>query len=77
MDMGDMEVAQIRGVFFIRKSLQVFQKSLHQDHGLRFQHSPIFYFTSTLLFCGKMKSCCDCCFLQQIRPQATAQLYML
>ena len=26
---------------------------------------------------GKLKSCCDRCFPQQIRPQSTVQLYIL
>ena len=37
-------------------------KSSHQDCGQCYLHLPIFSFTYTLLLCGKMKSCCDCCF---------------
>ena len=37
----------------------------------------LFSFTYIILFCGKMKSCCDRCFPQQIRPQTTVQLYTL
>ena len=39
-----------------------------------------FYFTLTHkdhLFCWKIKSCCDCCFPQQIRPQIYIHLYIL
>ena len=36
-----------------------------------------FSYTCTLLFCWKMKSCCDRCFPQQIRPQITVLLYIL
>ena len=39
--------------------------------------TDFFSFTYTFLFCGKIKSCCDCCFPQQIRPQTTIQLYTL
>ena len=34
-------------------------------------------YTYPLLFCRKIKSCCDRCFPQQIRPQATVQWYIL
>ena len=50
-------------------------KSLHQDCGLCYSHLPIFSYTYTLLFCCKIKSCCGCCFPQQIRPQITVQDY--
>ena len=40
-------------------------------------HLPVFTFTCTLLVCGKITSCCDHCFPQQIRPQNTVQLYIL
>ena len=40
-------------------------------------HLSIFTFTYTLLVCDKIKSCCDHRFPQQIRPQNTAQLYIL
>ena len=36
-----------------------------------------FSFTYTLLFCRKRKTCCDHCFLQEIRPRNTVQLYIL
>ena len=32
-----------------------------------------FSYTYTLIICGKIESCCDRCFPQQIRPQTTAQ----
>ena len=35
-----------------------------------------FPYTSTLLFCHKIRSCCDRCFPQQIRPQITVPLYI-
>ena len=37
-------------------------------------HCGSFSYTSTLLFCWKIKSCCDPCFLQQSRPQVTDQI---
>ena len=37
----------------------------------------IYIYTYTLLFCSKIKHCCDCCFPQQIRPQVTVQLNIL
>ena len=36
-----------------------------------------FSYTYTFLFCWKIKSCCDPCFPQQIRPQTPVQLYIL
>ena len=36
-----------------------------------------FSYTYTVLFCWKIKSCCDRCFPQQIRPQTTVQLCIL
>ena len=47
--------------------------SSHQDRGQCYLHLPIFSYTYTLLFCGKITSCCDRCFPQQIRPQITVQ----
>ena len=41
--------------------------SLYQDCGLCYLQLPIFSYTYTLLFRLKTKSCCDCCFPQQIR----------
>ena len=52
-------------------------KSSHQYCDPCYLHWPIFSFTCTLLVCSKIKSCCDHCFPQQIRPQNTVQLYML
>ena len=52
-------------------------KSLHQDCDLCYLHLPIFSCTYTLLFCWKIKSCCDHCHPQQIRPQTIVQLYIL
>ena len=40
-------------------------------------HLPVFSFTYTLLVCGKINSCCDLCFPQQIRPLNTVQLFIL
>ena len=38
----------------------------------------LFSYTShTLLFCRKIKSCCDHCFPQQIRQQTIAELHIL
>ena len=51
-------------------------KSSHQDRGPCYSHLPIISYTSTLLYCCKMKSCCDHCFPQKIRPQITVQLYI-
>ena len=51
-------------------------KSSNQDCGPCFLHLPIF-FLYTLLFCWKIKRFCDRCFLQQMRPQITVQLYIL
>ena len=39
-------------------------KSLHQDSGLCYLYLPIFSYTYDLLFCCKIKSCCDHCFRQ-------------
>ena len=39
-------------------------------------HLPIFSYTCTLLFCGKIISYCDRCFPQQIRPQTTSIMYI-
>ena len=44
-------------------------KSLHQVCGPRNLHLHLsFSHTYTLLFCWKIKSCCDRCRPQQIRP---------
>ena len=56
-------------VFSIWNSLRVLQKVrikivVHANHLYLF-----FSLAYTLLFCGKIKSCCDHCFPQQIRPQ--------
>ena len=48
-------------------------KSLHQDRGPCYLHIPIFSYTYTLFFCWKIKSCHDCYFPQQIRPQTSVQ----
>ena len=36
-------------------------KSSHEHCGQYYLHLSIFSYTYTLLFCWKMKSCCDCC----------------
>ena len=52
-------------------------KSLHQNHGLCYLHLTSFFsFTYTLLFCNKIKICCDWCFPQQIIPKTMIQLYI-
>ena len=52
-------------------------KSPHQDRGPCDLHLHIFFsYIYTLLFCWKIKSCCDRCFPQQITPQITVQLYI-
>ena len=51
-------------------------KSSHQDCGLCYLNLPIFFlYIHYLLFCGKIKSCCDHCFTQQINPKTTVQLW--
>ena len=52
-------------------------RSSHQQCDPCYLHLPIFSFTYTLRVCGKIKSCCDHRFSQQIRPQKTVQLYIL
>ena len=37
----------------------------------------VFSHTCTLHFYLKIKRCCDRCFLQQIRPHTTVQLYIV
>ena len=64
-------------VFGRDKSLRVLQKACIKI----MTHAIYFYihisYKYTLLFCWKIKSCCDWCFPQQIIPQNTAQLNML
>ena len=64
-------------VCYIRKSLQVLQKAHIKIWPMPFTLNLFFSYTYTLLFCNKMKSCCDRYFPQQIRPQTTVQLYKL
>ena len=52
-------------------------KRLHEDCGPCYLHLTIFSYTQALLFCWKIKICCDCCFPQQIRLQTTVQWYIL
>ena len=52
-------------------------KSSHQDCDPAIYTYQFFSFTYTLLFCSKIKSCCNCCFPQQIRTQNTIQLCIL
>ena len=63
---------------FIRTSLQVLQKA-HIKTVAHAIYTYIFFFSYiyTLLFCWKIKSCCDRCFPQQIGPQTTVQWYIL
>ena len=49
--------------------------SSHQDRGPCYLHSPIFSYT--FILCWKIKSCCDSCFPQQIRPYTAVQWYIL
>ena len=41
-----------------------------------FTFTYFFPYTYTFRFCCKIKSCCDRCFPQQIRPQITVQSYI-
>ena len=52
------------------KSLWVLQKARIKIVA-RAIHTYVFFYTYTLLFCWKIKSCCDCYFPQQIRSQTT------
>ena len=47
-----------------RSSVQILDTTLH---------ILFFSYTYNLLFCWKIKSCCDCCFPQKIRLQTTVQ----
>ena len=49
---------------FSRENHLSVTESLHQDCGPYYLHLPIFSYTYTLLFCYKIKSCCDRSFLQ-------------
>ena len=48
-------------------------KSSHQDRGPCYLHLPIFFLYIHSPFLLENKSCCDCCFPQQIRPQTSVQ----
>ena len=48
-------------------------KSSHQDCRPCYLPLPFFSYTYTLLFCWKIKSCCDHIFPQQIRAQTFVQ----
>lgn len=50
-------------------------KCLHQDRAPCYLQLLNDSYTYTLLFWNKIKSCCDCYFLQQGKPQTTVQLY--
>ena len=52
-------------------------KSSQEDRGLCYSQLPIFSYTYTLLFCCRIKSCCERCFPQQTRPLTTVQLGIL
>ena len=66
----------IRYSLFHMKITTSVTRSSHQQCDPCYLHLPIFFFTYTLLLCGKIKSCCDHCFPQHIRPQKTVQLYI-
>ena len=51
-------------------------KSSHQDCRPCYLPLPFFSYTYTLLFCWKIKSCCDHIFPQQIRAQTFVQWYI-
>ena len=55
-------------VFSIWKSLRVLQKARIKFVARAIYTYLSFSYTYTLLFCWKIKSCCDRCFRQQIRP---------
>ena len=54
-------------------------KSSYQDWATMLFNTYLFFFsyTYTLLFCWKIKCCCDRYFPEQIRPQTTVQWYIL
>ena len=60
-------------VFAIRKSLWVLQKACIKIVARAIYTYLFFSYTYTLIFCWKIKSCCDHCFPQQIRPHTTVQ----
>ena len=49
-------------LFYIKITTSVTRSSYH-DRGLCYLHLPIFSHTYNLLFCRKVKLCCDHCFL--------------
>ena len=62
-------------LFYMKITVSV-MKSSHQDYGPCYLHLPIFYYTYTLLFCWKIKSCCNLFFPRQIKPQTFIQIYI-
>ena len=56
------------------KITMIVTKSLRQDCGLCYLLLPIFLY---IHLGWEIKSCFDCCFPHQIRPQITVQLYLL
>ena len=65
-------------VFFIWKSLHMLQKARIKIVACAIYTNP-FFLTLILwpLFFFKIKSCCDCCFPQQIRPLTAVKLCIL
>ena len=64
--------------FFLMKiCASVTKKSFHQNCGLWYLHLSISFYTYTLLFSCRIKSCCDHCFPWEIRPLTTVPLYIL
>ena len=61
----------------IWKSLRVLQKACIKIVAHAIYTYLFFSDIYTLLFCWKIKSCFDCCFPHQIRPQTTVQSYIL
>ena len=67
----------IRCSLFHMKITTSVTKRSHQYCDPCYLHLPTFSFTYSLIVCGKLKSCCNHCFSQQIRRQNTVQLYIL
>ena len=63
-------------VFSTWKSLRMLQKARIKIVARAIYTCRFFSFTYNLLFSGKIKSCCNRCFPQQIKPQTTIQFYI-
>ena len=61
----------IYAVFSIWKTLRVIEKACMKILACAIYTYLFFLYIRTPLICWKIKSCCDHCFLQQIRPQTT------